>query len=86
MIVLFLQQLSLHAIPTSGPLEELEEALEGSEDDWYIRWISWSLELLEDSLSKWLSSRSLKISSLLVWLLIRVLIRDLALALHSFLK
>ena len=29
-------QLSLHAIPTSGPLEELEKALEGSEDVWYI--------------------------------------------------
>ena len=36
LIVLFLQQLSLHAIPASGPLEELEEALEGSKDDWYI--------------------------------------------------
>ena len=82
LIVLFLQQLSLHAIPTSGPLEELEEALEGSEDNWYIWWISWSLELLEDSLSEWSSSKSLNISSLLFWSVTRVLIRALAFYLH----
>ena len=35
LIVLFLQQLSLHAMGASGPLEVLEEALEGSEDDKY---------------------------------------------------
>ena len=83
LIVLFLQQISLHAIPTFGPLEELEEALE---DDWYNWWISWSLELLEDSLSEWSSSKSLKISSLLVWSLTKVLIRDLALFLYYFLN
>ena len=78
LIDLFLQQLSLHVIPTFGPLEELEQVLEGSEDDWYNWWISWLLELLEDSLFEWSSSKSLKISSLLVWSLIKVLIRDLA--------
>ena len=81
---MYLQQLFLHAIPTSRPLEELEEALE--EDDWFNWWISWSLELLGDSLSKWSSSKSLKISFLLIWSLTRVLIRDLALFLHPFLK
>ena len=86
LIVLFLQQLSLHGIGSSGPLEVLEVTLEGSEDNLYIWWISWSLESLGDSLSEWSSSRSLKISSLLAWPLTRVLIRDLALALHSFLK
>ena len=86
LIVLFLQQLSLYAIGSSGPLEELEETLEGSEDDLYNWWFSCSLELLGDSLPEWSSSKSLKISSLLAWSLIRVLIRDLALALHSFWK
>ena len=86
LIVLFPQQLSLHAMGGSGPLEVLEEALEGSEDDRYNWWISWSLELLRDSLSEWSSSKNLKISSLLVWSLTKVLIRDLALFLHSFLK
>ena len=86
MIVLFLQQLSLHAMGGSGPLEVLEEALEGSEDDWYNWWIFWSLKLLGDSLSEWSSSKSLKISSLLVRSLTKVLIRDLALFMHSFLK
>ena len=33
LIVLFLQQLSLHGIPISGLLEVLEETLE--EDDWF---------------------------------------------------
>ena len=84
LIVLFLQQLFLHAIPISGPLEVLKEALE--EDDWFNWWISWSLAVLDDSLSVWSSSRSFKISFLLVWSLIKVLIRDLALNLHSFLK
>ena len=86
LIVLFLQQLSLHAMPMFGPLEELEDALEGSEDDWYIWWISWSLELLEDSLSEWSSSKSLKISFLLVWSLTKELIRAFAFCLHSVLK
>ena len=35
LIVLFLQQLSIHDIGASGPPEVLEEALEGSEDDWF---------------------------------------------------
>ena len=84
LIVLFLQQLSLQAKGSSGPLEELEETLEVSEDDLYNWCFSSSLELLGDPLSKRSSSKSLKISSLLAWSLIRVLIRDLALALHSF--
>ena len=84
LIVLFLQQLSLQAIGSSGPPEVPEETLKGSEDDLYIWWIAWSLELLGDSFSERSSSKSLKISSLLAWSLTRVLIRDLALALHSF--
>ena len=86
LIVLFLQQLSLQARVSSGPLEELEETLEDSEDDLYNWCFSSSLELLGDSLSERSSSKSLKISSLLAWSLIRVLIRDLAFALHSFWK
>ena len=89
LIVLFLQQLSLQAIGSSGPLEELEEleeTLEGSEDDLYNWCFSSSLELVGDSLFEWSSSKSLKISSLLAWSLARVLIRDLTLALHSFWK
>ena len=84
LIVLFLQQLSLHAMSSSGPLEELEETLEGSEDDLYNWCFSCSLELLGDSLFERSISKSLKISYLLAWSLIRLLIRDLTLALHSF--
>ena len=70
LIVLCLQQLSLQARVSSGPLEELEETLEVSEDDLYNWYFSSSLELSGDSLSEWSSSKSLKISSLLVWSLI----------------
>ena len=84
LIVLFLQQLSVQARISSMLLEELEETLEGSEDDLYNWCFSSVLELFEDSLSQRSSSKSLKIFSLLVWSLIRVLIRDLVLALHFF--
>ena len=81
---LFLQQLSLHPILMSGPLEMLDDSLE--DDDWLIWKISWLLELLENSMFELLSFRSLKISYLLVWSPWRVLIKALALNLHSFLK
>ena len=64
------------------PLEELEDTLEVSEDDLY----SWCFSSSLVSLSGQSSSKSLKISSLLVWSLMKVLIKDLALALHSFWK
>ena len=78
--------LSLQARVSSRPLEELEETLEVSEDDLYNWSFSSSLELLGDPLFERSSSKSLKISSLLAWSLTKVLIRDLALALHSFWK
>ena len=84
LMVLFLQQPSLHGVGSSGLLEVL--VLEESEDDLYICLSSLSLALLYDSLSERSSSSNLKISFLLGWSLMRVLIRDLALALHSFLK
>ena len=75
-------------LPTWASKMALNKELEGGleEDDWSNWWILLSLELLGDSLSEWSSSRSLKISSFPGWSLTRVLIRDLALALHSFLK
>ena len=79
-----LQQPSLHGVGPSGPLEVL--VLEGLEDDLYSCLSSLSLALLYDSLSERSSSSNLKISFLLGWSLMRVLIRDLALALHSLLK
>ena len=60
--------------------------LEGLEDDLYNCLSSLSLALLYDSLSERSSSSNLKISSLLGLSLMRVLISDLALALHSLLK
>ena len=86
LIVLFLQQLSLQARISSVPLEELDGTLEVSKDDLYNWCFSSLLEPFEDLLSERSSSKSLKISSLLVWLLMRALIRDLALALLSFWK
>ena len=56
-----------------------------SEESWSSWWISLSLELLDWSLSV-LSSSSLSISSLPVWSLNRLLMRVLALDLHSLLK
>ena len=82
--LMVLQQPSLHGVGSSGPLEVL--VLEGLEDDLYNCLSSLSLALLYDSLSERSSSSNLKISFLLGWSLIRVLISDLALALHSFLK
>ena len=84
LMVLFLQQPSLHGVGSSRPLEVL--VLEDSEDDLYICLSSLSLALLYDSLSERSSSSNLKISFLLGWSLMRVLISDLALALYSLLK
>ena len=76
LIVLFLQQLSWQARISSVSLEEVEDTLGVSEDVLY----NWCFSSSLDSLLGWSSSKSLKISFLLVWSLMRVLIRVLALA------